>query len=528
MSSLAAVSLGAALVVGLSLPDSVSAAPTTPLYPQCPPVGYSTGCQKLITINAQGVATVATDPSQPAIDNQDDSLVGVVNDSNASLVSLGLTGDDVFGFDGDGLCASKPTPCTSKNEYGPTGYEGPGTSFTVTAGTTDAGSVNFTNDLTPGASAYFTLEEPGFEVASVSLLPDIALKVLPLTGVEGAPVTPASVATFTDGPSTAPASEFTAKVTFGDGNSATGTVTGGSGQPYVVSAPHTYVEEGSYTTGVTVTDTQLALNTATGAGIATIADAPITVSPETIPDQTTNVAFDGPVASVIDGNPVAPVADFTATINWGDGTSTSAGTISQPGVVGTAFIVSGSHTYTNHGSFTVTVDVNDVGGSTGSTTDPVTVADAVVTCSGSGCSGTAASTSQSSSVTSSSTTGQILADLDSPQGQFTCGDKFRHAPQITTITDANLGAAIDLTVTFKNSAAAGAWWVPFAVCYQSQTPFKDLYGRSTLTGLLPFCTSPPWGKPAVAPCVRSIYELPFSIGKVVEDILVPTGDPRAH
>ena len=39
-------------------------------------------------------------------------------------------------------------------------------------------------------------------------------------------------------------------------------------------------------------------------------------------------AFAGPVATFTDANPLAIVADFVATINWGDGTPASAGTVS--------------------------------------------------------------------------------------------------------------------------------------------------------------------------------------------------------
>ena len=112
---------------------------------------------------------------------------------------------------------------------------------------------------------------------------------------------------------------------------------------------------------------------------------------------------------------------------------------------------------------------------------------------------------------------------------YSCGDSFRHAPQVTTVTDTGLNANIVYTVTFKNKAAAGQWFVPFAVCYQAQTPFKDLYGHTVTTGLLPVCTVLPRpGKPLVAPCVQSITELPLLLGNVVEKIVLPAGDPRFH
>src|SRR5205823_4297290 len=74
--------------------------------------------------------------------------------------------------------------------------------------------------------------------------------------------------------------------------------------------------------------------------------------------------FSGAVASFSVPNS-EPTGDFIATIDWGDGT-TSAGTVSGPtfsssgpsGSTGT-FTVSGAHTYTNSGSFTVGVTLAD-------------------------------------------------------------------------------------------------------------------------------------------------------------------------
>ena len=80
----------------------------------------------------------------------------------------------------------------------------------------------------------------------------------------------------------------------------------------------------------------------------------------------------------------APLSDFTATIDWGDGTPMTAGTVSQPGGLGTAFIVSGSHTYAasgvttgtgTSGTYPIQVFVIDVGGSRLTVDNTATVAD---------------------------------------------------------------------------------------------------------------------------------------------------------
>jgi streptogramin lyase len=66
--------------------------------------------------------------------------------------------------------------------------------------------------------------------------------------------------------------------------------------------------------------------------------------------------FKGAVASFVDGTPTAKASDFTASINWGDG-SKSAGIVT--GANGGPFTITGSHTYANAGSFNLTVTLTD-------------------------------------------------------------------------------------------------------------------------------------------------------------------------
>jgi len=69
------------------------------------------------------------------------------------------------------------------------------------------------------------------------------------------------------------------------------------------------------------------------------------------------------VGSFTDSNALAPIVDFTANINWGDGSPVAVVTsISQPGGVGTAFSVGASHTYLLTGTFTASVAVSGDGG----------------------------------------------------------------------------------------------------------------------------------------------------------------------
>lgn len=89
--------------------------------------------------------------------------------------------------------------------------------------------------------------------------------------------------------------------------------------------------------------------------------------------------FSGLVATIADAPNTDPVSNFTATIDWGDGTPATVGTISQPGGAGTGYLVSGSHTYVSAGSYTITVTVTPTQGSAASGTNTASVSSAPAT-----------------------------------------------------------------------------------------------------------------------------------------------------
>ncbi len=257
----------------------------------------------------------------------------------------------------------------------------------------------------------------------------------------------------------------------------------------------------------------------------------ISASPVNIPPQTVNTSFTTPVATFTDSYPGAPTTNFAATITWGDST-TSAGTIS---VSGSTYTVSGTHTYAADNTYPVGVSITSIAGGSASVSDAIGVDDGVgmTTCDGPGCSGTTSTSNENVQFDTTSTTGTITTTLDPGDTGPDCGtnDQFRHAPEVTTFDTEGVSDDIEFTVTFDNASAAGDWYVPFEVCYESSTPFTDYFGNTNVTtGLLPEC-----GNPAVAPCVESIVESPdpqgnpTDAGTVTEMILVPPGDPpRFH
>src|SRR6202035_3724335 len=75
---------------------------------------------------------------------------------------------------------------------------------------------------------------------------------------------------------------------------------------------------------------------------STVTDAALTATGVAVSDIEGHSTGTVPVATFTDGNPLATTADFTATITWGDST-TSSGSVSE---TGSTFTVSGRHTYT--------------------------------------------------------------------------------------------------------------------------------------------------------------------------------------
>jgi hypothetical protein len=175
------------------------------LFSQCPPVSADQGCQFLITVTSGG-SSAAQDATQGPYDAEDDSLIGVQNNSSGAISALPLAspGTSLFGFESDGLCdpgagpiapgcvpvpgSPSGTTCGSKSvacSFPPSpgeppnyteggassalpwpngdrqnGYEGPTSWFSSVSADSASGTVNFSPALAPGASTYFSLESP--------------------------------------------------------------------------------------------------------------------------------------------------------------------------------------------------------------------------------------------------------------------------------------------------------------------------------------------------------------------------------
>jgi hypothetical protein len=209
------------------------------------------------------------------------------------------------------------------------------------------------------------------------LLGDNLLKVTPtanlLSPIEGVATTFPVLATFTDPGGADPANGYTVTINWGDGATTAGTVNG-SGGLFTISGSHTYTEEGSFSPVISVVDADGAVGQATAS--ITAADAPLTATAVAL-SPVEGLAFSGTVATFTDANPGATLDDFGATIVWGDG-NTNQGTISFD-AVNKRYVVSGTNTYGDEGTYTLRVTITDVGGAAPAvTTKQVAVSDALL------------------------------------------------------------------------------------------------------------------------------------------------------
>jgi hypothetical protein len=214
---------------------------------------------------------------------------------------------------------------------------------------------------------YVTIFDDGGSIATTSSTATItgAISALTVTvrAIEGVNTGLIPVATFTD---VSPGS-YNIVLNWGDGFLSSGTVLSSGPNSFVVKGSHTYAEEGTFPVLVSISRT--GASAAIGE-IASVSDAPLT--PTGFPlNATEGVALDHVVvARFTDANVHAPLADFTARINWGNGDTTDGTIVAES--AGT-FAVTGSETYANLGSNTVTVLIEDVAGASAVATSTVSV-----------------------------------------------------------------------------------------------------------------------------------------------------------
>ena len=243
------------LISSTGLLQGVASATATPTPPfgECPAVGYNTSCTLLMNVTNTGVqilqdthATKAGDPAPGAYDGVEDTLIGVINNSTATITSLPLSSTQTaFAFDDDGVCQDPNSTsnmagltCGTNIVHGSnydggrypdkdnakdlTGYGGPNGFFTGISPDHKTGTINFITPLAPGATTYFSLEEQ--LTAGVFCRDSITLAPLTQTQPVGGPAVTVT-ATLINNFSPDPGMPVTFKITSGPNSGATSVIT---------------------------------------------------------------------------------------------------------------------------------------------------------------------------------------------------------------------------------------------------------------------------------------------------------------
>jgi autotransporter-associated beta strand protein len=192
-------------------------------------------------------------------------------------------------------------------------------------------------------------------VTAIIIVNDLSVSAIAvnLTANEGAAFTDMAVATFTDPGGAEGLDAYSATINWGDGSAPTIGTISFSGGTFTVKGGHTYVEEssanhaGSNSYQVTVTISHESSTDTVVTSTATVSDPSVLATPTNFTARE-GLAFSGKtVATFTDPAGAESVSDYSAMIDWGDGSAPTIGTISFSG--GT-FTVKGGHTYVEESS----------------------------------------------------------------------------------------------------------------------------------------------------------------------------------
>ena len=292
-----------------------------------------------------------------------------------------------------------PSPVFPAVSLGTLSYTSPGSTDTFTAvinwgdgtssvGTIVAGSVTGSHEFAPGHTYTITVsvtDDSDNLTGSTTYQVTMAAPIVSVnagadqTADEGAPVSVA--ATFTDNLVRRPRISK-ATINWGDGTITQASVSEPTARPCdtgVAFGTHDYGQPGNYQVVVSVAEGSFpaasdSLQVTVDNVVPKVDAGPDVAAGVGVPVHI-NATFSDP------GFPVGGVQEtYTATINWGDNTSSTGLVTVTPGSAGiaTTGTVTGSHQYSGDGPYTVTVDVGD-GSGIGSDTLQVTAAPPAVT-----------------------------------------------------------------------------------------------------------------------------------------------------
>ena len=297
--------------------------------------------------------------------NNDSKMdLAVVNTDSGTVGILYGRGDGTFG------AATNKSVGTSPQSVVAGDFNGDGSS--------DLAVVNQTDDnVSVLLAKHITITGLGGGTAVSTHTNSVADEALTVTGanitaIEGTGFTGKIVASFTDTNLSAVAGDFSATINWGDGSSSTAAVTANAGGGFDVTGGHIYQHAGIDKVVISIA----------GLGDSKTADATATVDDNTIAIIGSLIIavegneFIGNVVSMADANGAAVKDDFTAMIDWNDGTAPTTATISDKN--GGGFNIAGTHTYTLPAGYAPTVTVTGNTGQTFSGAGVLRVVDATL------------------------------------------------------------------------------------------------------------------------------------------------------
>ncbi len=319
--------------------------------------------------NAEATTTILSSLAVTAGSNQSVVEGDVVSLPGASYTSSELANQLILKVDwGDGTVEPGVlVPGTNGGTVANTHQYAHVGCYTVTLGLTDS-----TNKTVSDHFTVTTSEAP------------LTIKTLtPPSPVEGVPTGLTTLAMFQDANVKGDINGFTATIEWGDGHTTTATAANAGivqnlDGTFSVQGANTYAET-AYGLTFRVTIQDVGGGSQASSTTINVADAPLS---DTTTPKTFSSVFGSNTGSVVlatftDGNPLALVSDFSASVNWAPNTNTS-GTLTGTPTVSVQLVsrsatnstwqVVGSATYAKIGSYTPKVTINDVDGAVLQTT----------------------------------------------------------------------------------------------------------------------------------------------------------------
>jgi uncharacterized protein (TIGR03118 family) len=161
---------------------------------------------------------------------------------------------------------------------------------------------------------------------------------------------------FADANSGAQAGNFTATITWGNNVTNSGTVAKKADGTFTVSGSNPAPELGTFPSSVAVQDN--ANHSLSIPFTFLVSEPSLSARGLVVSTDSSGVFSNAAVATFTHGSSTEPVTGFTSTIDWGDGSAVSSGTVAFGG---DGYVINGSHTYASSGTFHLTVSLTDEG-----------------------------------------------------------------------------------------------------------------------------------------------------------------------